>query len=92
MFYCFLQQTLLHEDPTEKNVSTRCLDIVLRDISSIAAYEHEYAGVFTSYYHITFTSDIGPSKWQATIDGKGSIQSVSIDSNQFLSFITMIQV
>ncbi|XP_033646272.1 uncharacterized protein LOC117305514 [Asterias rubens] len=70
------QQTLLHEDPTEKNVSTRCLDIVLRDISSIAAYEHEYAGVFTSYYHITFTSDIGPSKWQATIDGKGSIQSL----------------
>ena len=80
-----LQQYLLDEDHTNKNTSTTCMDIKLSNISSIAAYEHEYAGLLTAYYHITFTSEQGPSIWQATVDHKGSIESVSMSSSNIIS-------
>ncbi|XP_022086295.1 uncharacterized protein LOC110976901 isoform X2 [Acanthaster planci] len=70
------KDALLKQDPTNNNLTTTCMDIKLANVTSIAAYEHEYAGVFTAYYHITFTSNEGPSVWQTTIDNKATVDSL----------------
>ncbi|XP_038059718.1 uncharacterized protein LOC119730765 [Patiria miniata] len=70
------KDALLQQDATNKNLSTSCMDIQLANITSIAAYEHEYAGVFSAYYHIMFTSNEGPSVWQVTIDNQASVDSL----------------